>query len=178
VNNSVKTRQIFTLFHELAHLLFHTSGINTLSDEPDQDLPPPDHQIEIVCNRFAAEFHLPAAQFEADMGKLLPTENTAELLANRYHVSRESIFRRFLDRGDITPEEYRRAADLWAGQRQTGSGGNHYWTKIAYLGSNYINLAFSRYYQNRISEPELADYLDTKVKNLPKLESYFARKVV
>ena len=30
VNNSAtKTRQIFTLFHELAHLLFHTSGIDT-----------------------------------------------------------------------------------------------------------------------------------------------------
>lgn len=178
VNNSVKTRQIFTLFHELAHLLFHTSGINTLSDEPDEDLPPLDRHIEIVCNRFAAEFLLPAAQFEADIRGLAPTEQTAALLANRYHVSRESIFRRFLDRGDITREEYRRSADLWAGQRQVGSGGNHYWTKIAYLGTNYINLAFSRYYQNRISEPELADYLDTKVKNLPKLESYFSRKVV
>jgi len=177
VNNSVKTRQIFTLFHELAHLLFHTSGINTLSDEPDEGLPPPDRQIEVVCNRFAAEFLLPAVQFEADIRGLPPSEETAALLADRYHVSRESIFRRFLDRGDITQEDYRLAADRWAGQRQAGSGGNHYWTKIAYLGTNYINLAFSRYYQNRISEPELADYLDTKVKNLPKLESYFTRKI-
>ena len=86
------------------------------------------------------------------------------------------MFRRFLDRGDITQEDYRPAAAQWAEQRQEGSGGNHYWTKIAYLGTNYINLAFSRYAQNRISEIELADYLDTKVRNLPKLESYLLRK--
>ncbi|PQO23090.1 ImmA/IrrE family metallo-endopeptidase [Rhodobacteraceae bacterium WD3A24] len=178
VNNSVKTRQIFTLFHELAHLLFHTSGINTLSDEPDEELAMPDKQVEVVCNRFAAEFLVPAEQFDADTVGLPPTEETATFLANRYHVSRESMFRRFLDRGDISVEEYQRAADRWAGQRQPRTGGNHYWTKIAYLGTNYVNLAFSRYYQNRISEPELAEYLDTKVKNLSKLESYFARKVV
>jgi Zn-dependent peptidase ImmA (M78 family) len=32
-NSSTKTRQMFTLFHELAHLLFHTSGIDTIHDE-------------------------------------------------------------------------------------------------------------------------------------------------
>ena len=100
------------------------------------------------------------------------------MLARRYHVSRESVYRRFLDRGDITQEEYLRAAERWIGQRQTGTGGDYYWNKIAYLGTNYINLAFSRYYQNHISEVQLADYLDTKVKNLSKLEDYFSRKVV
>ena len=40
VNNSnAKTRQIFTLFHELAHLLFHTSGIDLLIDDFIQRLP-------------------------------------------------------------------------------------------------------------------------------------------
>ena len=34
VNNSAaKTRQIFTLFRELGHLLFHTSGIDPLDDQ-------------------------------------------------------------------------------------------------------------------------------------------------
>src|SRR3546814_17029352 len=31
-NSSAKTRQIFTYFHELAHLVFHTSGIAKVRD--------------------------------------------------------------------------------------------------------------------------------------------------
>lgn len=176
-NSSSKTRQIFTLFHELAHLLFHTSGINTRSHEPDEDLSPFGRRIEVICNRFAAEFLLPMSRFKKDIRDYPPNEETAKLLADRYHVSQESIFRRFLDSNLITPDEYQHFAQRGEKQYQ-GRGGNYYWTKITYLGTNYINLAFSRYRQNRISEPELADYLDTRVKNLPQLENYFFRKIL
>ena len=178
VNNSVKTRQIFTLFHELAHLLFQTSGINTVSGAPEDDLPLSSREIEVICNLFAAEFLLPESRFEEEFRGLLPNEQSAAFIANRYHVSRESIFRRFLDRGLVTQNDYLEAAKNWGAQRQASSGGNHYWTKISYLGTNYLNLAFSRYHQNRITEVELADYLDIKVKNLTKLEDYYLRKVV
>lgn len=178
VNNSVKTRQIFTLFHELAHLLFHTSGIDTVENAQLENTYSDEQQIEVICNKFAAEFLLPEGRFLLDIAQLEFNEETAVFLANRYHVSREFIFRRFLERKAITSEEYVEAAQRWASQRNSGSGGNHYWTKIAYLGTNYMGLAFSKYYQNKISEPELADYLDTKVKNLSKLETYYAQKVV
>ena len=56
------------------------------------------------------------------------------------------------------------------------SGGDHYNTKIAYLGTEYINLAFQRFYQNRIDYNQLADILDTKPKNLTWLEEYVSRK--
>jgi len=55
-NSSSKTRQIFSLFHELAHLIFHTSGIDTIADNHVPALPNPARRIEILCNRFAAEF--------------------------------------------------------------------------------------------------------------------------
>ena len=176
VNNSAKSRQIFTLFHELAHLLFQTSGIDALVDESGRGLPPHLKQIEVVCNSFAAEFLLPSVRFESDIVGMSPSEQTASILADRYHISREFIFRRFLDRGDISEGEYLSAAQRWAEQRGDGEGGNYYWTKIAYLGTGYLGLAFSRFRQNRITEPELADYLDTKVRNLSKLEDYLARK--
>lgn len=177
VNNSAKSRQIFTLFHELAHLLFHTSGIDPLIDGPNDGLPFNLRRIEVVCNSFAAEFLLPNSRFEAEIVRMPPTEQTASVLADRYHLSREFIFRRFLDRGDISEEEYLSAAQRWADQLGQGSGGNYYWTKIAYLGTNYLGLAFSRFRQNRITEPELADYLDIKVRNLSKLEDHLARKL-
>ena len=176
-NSSSRTRQIFTLFHELAHLLFHTSGIDTHDGEPGEDLSPSGRRIEVICNRFAAEFLLPMSRFKKDIRGQTPNEETAKLLADRYHISRESIFRRFLDSNLIAADEYPNFVQTGEERRQ-GRGGDYYWTKITYLGTNYIDLAFSRYHQNRISEPELADYLNTKVKNLPQLENYFFRKIL
>jgi len=108
-------------------------------------------------------------------GKLNTTfEAAAEHLAALFHVSRETIYRKFLDRLWITQTEYRRAVDVWNAQRQEGgSGGNHYRTKIAYLGREYIELAFRQYYHNKIDDEQLADYLDTKSKNVGALEEYF-----
>jgi len=174
-NRSAKTRQIFTLFHELAHLIFHTSGIDTRGDEYIPALSGDAQRIEIICNRFAAQFLVPDEAFEVAFRGKPASEDTAEELARLFHVSREFIFRKFLDRELIDQATYTQAARMWAEQGGGGSGGNWYYTKIAYLGRGYINLAFSQYYQNRIDEIQLADYLDTKPRNLSSLEEYFAR---
>jgi Zn-dependent peptidase ImmA (M78 family) len=175
-NSSAKTRQIFTLFHELAHLIFHTSGIDTLRDEFVSHLAGDARSIEILCNRFASEFLLPEHIFAAVMQGQAPIEPTAERLAALFHVSREFVFRRFLDHRWIGQATYDEAAQRWSGQRQgSGHGGDYYWTKLAYLGRDYVALALSQYRQNRIDELQLADYLDTKPKNLAGIEDYFAR---
>jgi Zn-dependent peptidase ImmA (M78 family) len=178
VNNSAaKTRQIFTLFHELAHLLFRTSGIDPLDDHYVERLPDRPRHIEVLCNRFAAEFLLPERAFEEAFAGQRPTEQTAETLAGRFHVSRELIFRKFLDRNLITREDYGRAARRWGAQKQEGSGGNPYWSKLAYLGRDYVALAFNQYHQNHIDETQLGEYLDMKPKNVGTLEEYFVRGV-
>jgi Zn-dependent peptidase ImmA (M78 family) len=177
VNNSnAKTRQIFTLFHELAHILFHTSGIDVLTDDFMQRLPADAQRIEIICNRFAAEFLLPENVFETAFAGRPPTEATAEDLADFFHVSREFIYRKFRDRNLISSAEYERASRRWAEQQNGGDGGgNYYYTKMAYLGSGYINLALSQYYQNRISDTQLAEYLDIKPRNISTFEEYVLR---
>lgn len=175
-NSSTKTRQIFTLFHELAHLLFHTSGIDTLEDRYIPTLPDHQKRIEILCNRFAAQFLVPETAFTQAMAGRDRTERTAELLAARFHVSREVIYRKFLDRRWIEQAEYTRAVEEWAGQRQTGgSGGDFYWNKISYLGRDYMALAFNQYYQNKIDDEQLGEYLDTKPKNIGTLQEYFTK---
>jgi Zn-dependent peptidase ImmA (M78 family) len=177
VNNSAaKTRQIFTLFHELAHLLFHTSGIDTIGHKYIPALPAPARRIEVLCNRFAAQFLVPEAAFRDAIAGLDRSETTAELLAARFHVSREFVYRKFLDQGMITQEAYIEAADRWADQRISGgSGGNPYWTRIVYLGREYIKLALSQYHQNRIDQRQLAEYLDSKPRHVATLEEYFSR---
>ncbi len=175
-NTTAKARQIFTLFHELAHLLFHTSGIDTLNDDYIDTLPKDDKRIEVICNRLAARLLVPENVFDRAFEGHPASEATAEELAALFKVSREFIFRKFLDRELISEDDYKRAAKRWAAQKKPGKGGDHYNTKIAYLGPEYINLAFSQYYRNRIDHAQLADYLDTKPKNLATLEEYASRR--
>lgn len=173
-NTTTKTRQIFTLFHELAHLLFHTSGIDTLEDDYIDMISRDERRIEIICNRLAARLLVPEAVFERAFTGQPATEATAEELARLFKVSREFIFRKFLDRDLISQADYESAARRWAAQQRPGSGGDHYRTKMAYLGPDYVRLAFTRFYQNQIDEAQLADYLDTKPRNLARLEEYAA----
>ena len=176
MNFTVFAKQIFTLFHELAHLLFHTSGVDTTGDGFVNELAGDDRRIEVICNRMAACLLVPEQRFDATLAGQAPTEATAADLAQLFSVSREFIFRKFLDRDLITPAEYDQAARRWAEQGPRGSGGDHYNTKIAYLGTEYINLAFQRFYQDRIDYNQLADILDTKPKNLTRLEEYVSRR--
>ena len=54
VNNSMSdTRQIFTLFHEIAHLLYLTGGIDYIDDYYLEDIEGDKKNIEIFCNAFA-----------------------------------------------------------------------------------------------------------------------------
>ena len=46
---------------------------------------------------------------------------------------------------------------------------------IAYLGPDYVNLALRQYYQNRIDETQLAEYLDIKPRNVSAFEEYALR---
>ena len=107
------------------------------------------------------------------MGDQTASTSLAESLARKFCVSREVILRRFLDRGLVSRAEYEAAKDERDNQSakgRGGGGGNFYRTRIAYLGEEYISLAFKRFYQDRIDEEELADYLAIKPKHIEQLE--------
>jgi Zn-dependent peptidase ImmA (M78 family)/transcriptional regulator with XRE-family HTH domain len=176
-NTSSKTRQIFSYFHELAHLIFHTSGVDRVKDSYIARLAGDEKRIEILCNRFASYFLLPDDVFERAFADREANESTAEYIAAQFHVSREVVFRRFLDKELISQTKYLEAVQRWNAQRSGESkrGGNHYWTKLSYLGPEYVSLALSQFHQNRIDETKLADYLDVRPKNLGTLESYFEK---
>lgn len=175
-NTSAKSRQVFTVFHELSHLMFHTSGIDSVDDDYISSLSSENTRIEVVCNEFAGQFLVPDDAFQSESFGLPANEGTAEHLARRFCVSREVIFRRFLDRGLITQLEYSEAAERWKEDRGSGpDGGNYYNTQMAYLGQSYVRLAFEKYYQNRFDIIQLADYLNVQPKNVQSLEERFLR---
>ena len=180
LNNAMpKTRQIFTLFHELAHLLFGTGGIDKVEDDYLGLLSGVDLQIERFCNRFAAAFLVPDSDFDRRIDGYKFDEYSIYELAKRYSVSREVVLRKLRDRHLINSETYRTYVSKWAdelGSRKKNSGGgNYYSTRASYLGKQYLNLAFGKYYQNQISIGQLADYLNVRVSNISGIEEAMSR---
>ena len=173
-NNKAKNRQIFTLFHELAHLLMHTGGVDTRHDDYIEYLTGNNRRIEILCNRFAAEFLVPSGDFQArQAGKPIHDGAIGEW-AGLYGVSRETILRRLLDWGRVSQQDYEEKTRQWRKERKesSGSGGNYYLTRGAYLGEKYIEAVFSSYHTGKVSLEQAADYLDVKTRNVAGMEEW------
>jgi Zn-dependent peptidase ImmA (M78 family) len=174
INNSTAfTRQIFTLMHELAHILFDVSGITRVDSSFVEDLSGEAGRIEVACNRFAAEVLLPESVFPWSRFSQAPYDEAVAEVAVRFKVSREVILRRLLDAGHVSRSEYREKTWEWFLEYQTaerGAGGNYYNTQAAYLGKAFLDLAFSQFHAGRVSLPELADHLGIKARNVGRLE--------
>ena len=54
------------------------------------------------------------------------------------------------------------------------STGYYYNTHHAYLGQRYVDLAFTRYHQQRFDRRQLAEYLNMKPRSLPTFAELFA----
>lgn len=174
-NSTSKTRQVFSLFHELAHLLFQINGISKFDTSYIAQLAPPERRIEQFCNVLAAELLMPSADFDAQLREYgAIDERTVERLAGRYSVSREVVFRRLLDKGLVTQAQYEEKAAQWAAQagEREGPGGNYYATQATYLGERYLKLVFGRHYQGQLSLEQVADYLGVKTKSVAGLEEF------
>jgi Zn-dependent peptidase ImmA (M78 family) len=179
VNNSMpKSRQIFTIFHELAHLLYRSGGIDVLSETFFRQLSGQYSKIEVKCNQFTGEFLLPESILKEEL--LIVNGKIIENLAFRFKVSKEVVLRRYLDLHLIDIKEYKDFTTQWKESFENKkdravSGGNYYLTQMVYLGKTYIDLAFRKYFQDKISIDNLADYLGIKVKNIPTFEDYCLR---
>ncbi|NJL71634.1 MAG: ImmA/IrrE family metallo-endopeptidase [Candidatus Competibacteraceae bacterium] len=164
-NNMPKTRQAFTMFHELAHLLMQTGGVDASDEDYIQHMDGDNKRIEVLCNQFAAEFLVPRRDFEDRSAGERIDNSMIENWANLYCVSRETILRRLFDQRRIDQSYYDSMVRQWS-ESQAGAGGpggDYYNNKGAYLGGRYIEAVFRRYHQGRISVDQVADYLGEKV---------------
>jgi Zn-dependent peptidase ImmA (M78 family) len=105
------SRQIFTLFHELAHLLLRSGGIDFRSRTITKSFSGQYHNIEVICNRFANEFLVPQEVFDTFEPKI--TESNISNLADYFSVSREVILRNYFERGLVDQLQYETLADKW-----------------------------------------------------------------
>jgi Zn-dependent peptidase ImmA (M78 family) len=183
INNShPKNRQIFTLFHELCHLLLKQSFLDIMTEQSWLDNHVYLGKEESLCNSLASEILVPVEHLVSQVGAAHVDETLVDQLSDSYHVSREVIARKLLDQGLVSRRSYEEMIHKWYSVRERTSAeldksnGNYYNTKSSYLGDSYISVVLRNYYQGKIDIAQAADYLDIKPKSFPGLEEKFLER--
>ena len=187
INNSISfARQIFTLFHELYHLIKDTSGAEIIRDDYYVMLNQAQSDIEHSCDTFANMFLVPPDDFQVELQKTRLDEHGIEELAKLYSVSREAIMYKLWKLGKITSDDYTALKEAFYGEAirekkpkkdGTSGGGNYYSTKLSYLGQRYTGEVFKQYFSGKIDSIRASEMLQSKVDHLPRLESAYFRGV-
>jgi Zn-dependent peptidase ImmA (M78 family) len=130
-----KAAQMFTLAHELAHIWL---GRSALSDAGP--ISSSAHNVEIWCNRVAAELLVPLALLREEYRSSAELRGEVDRLARRFKVSTLVILRRIHDAGGLTREQ------LWEAYREElarlraipgGSGGDFYLTQAVRVSKRF-----------------------------------------
>ena len=189
-NSRPPVRQIFSLFHELAHLLIGANGLIQSNMFHGGIFRGGTIQaIEDFCDQFAGEFLVPSNDFENRLNFFTNyNDKTIEELAHYYKVSRPVILLKLVKKGILTRENYWQRINQWVEEykyqiqgktgRKTSSGGSYYNTRATYLGYRFMELAFGKYHDGHCSVEQLAEHLNVKVKHLPQLEDCLLRKAL
>ena len=176
-NSNHESRQIFTLFHEVAHLLLKTGGIDKTKQSYTKGLLP-DHE-EVICNRFAAEFLVPKEHFIENYHHKDINDETIIDLAHHYCVSRYVILRRYLDTGKTSKSFYASQSEEYEAQFQKEHGSTPvipppYFTQVNYHSESYLQLIFQNYYNNTITENKISEYIPG-IKDIGKFEERYLK---
>lgn len=185
VNNyHAQARQIFTMLHELAHVLL---GVNTVTLEGIDDSPESGEAyraVERYCDRFTSALLVPNEQLLKDLRENGPVLDQIPHLAQRYSVSREVIARRFLDLQWITKADYLELSKSYNREFQESKtsksktkGPSYYRTQASYLGDPFLNTVFSAYHQGRVTLDQVALHLGITPKNVQGFEDIWLRKI-
>ena len=167
------TAKIFTLFHELGHVLLNEGGLCDLSEKTSL-------QIEMWCNSFSAEMLIPTAELlqmnividQKLKGEKIWSKKDLIELGNHFHVGPLAILRSLLENKLTTLAYYKDRHQAWNkpsfGRAKKPEGRNIAKETIKEKGRTYISLAFSAFDQNRIDIKDLSDFLGVKLSYIPK----------
>ncbi len=170
--------KIFSLFHELAHILLNeTSGICDMIEDAHSP------KIEQFCNRFAGAFLVPASEL---LNQTLVQQNkdfnawenrTLNSLADKFGVSKEVILRRLLILGRTSSLFYNNWREKNVKEyRPFGKGGkNPIKICVQERGKKYITMVLAAYNQDKISTLDVADYMGVKIDQIPKVRELISK---
>ena len=164
--------RIFTLIHELTHIMLRSAGVCNLRDGDE---------VEVFCNAVAGETLVPSQLlkneplFKEHAGKAEWSDDSVKTLASRYAVSREVVLRRLLSLGIISNGFYQRKREAlikeYAAQvRKSAGGPSQEAMAIGRAGKSFSRLVIDSYRQEKISPVDASQYLGIKIKYLEKVE--------
>ncbi|HEU4509598.1 MAG TPA: XRE family transcriptional regulator [Pyrinomonadaceae bacterium] len=173
-------RRIFTMLHEMVHLMLRTGGICTLREV---------QAIEVFCNEVAGEALVPQAWLLAetvvrDHGRQTEwPDGLIQALARRYRVSRETILRRLLVAGYTTQRFYEAKREQYkleyearveAAARQIKESDKEIrispsTVAVYESGRMFIQLVLESYRRDKITLSQVSDYLEVRTKHLDRI---------
>lgn len=167
--NDPPSIKLFSLFHEVCHLLRRSSGICSIDYEVEKDF-----KEEAYCNQFSAEFLVPSEDFKKELKPYLPIQDDAiqyleELTSNLskiYGVSKQVILLRLLYLGCITFQKYSEFKKYLEGKERKLQFGKRNWEKVFKnrIGNVVLKKVKTSLIKNEISFYEALNILDLKVK--------------
>ena len=180
--------RVFTLFHELAHIALNLGGLCDLHETSQASAKSAD-RLETFCNAVAAAAIMPANDIlslsivqhssrESDW-----TTNELDSLASKYKISTEALLLRLISLQKASWDLYwRRKSELeniYAEaraqqqeiQKESDGGPPYYRIKARNIGHGYAHAVLDAYRSRAISSLDVADYLQVKFNQIPKLES-------
>jgi len=175
--------QLFTLVHELAHVWMGQPGLSNL-EGLGRRARTPDAQVEVFCNRVAAEALVDQnvfAELWASADAQLDLQQRVEWVSGKLKVSEEAVARRLMDRGQITVERYRELRSFYgerwralrrrerARLRESPGGPSYYVVKVAAIGRSFTQTVAAAYHRGDISGRDASGLLGVKINHLTDL---------
>lgn len=178
VKDSLNGR-VFTMFHELAHILLRQGGVCDLDENGGR--PADAQQVEIFCNHSAGAALVPSERLLAEpVVRRRPQrsdwpDEEVHWLADRYGVSREVVLRRLLIVGKTSQRFYevQRQAYLEeyrAAEKKPGFALPHTMA-VSVAGYAFVGLVLENFRQETISASDVAELLDVRLKHLSRIEA-------
>lgn len=173
------TARIFTLFHEVGHLITRTDAACTRFILPSDS----EVAVERWCERFAAEFLVPAEALRTVASSLGVAERRSvqegvqvvRRIAARFKVSVRAVSLRLQEIGMAPPTLYnavvREFEDLDWNPSGGGGGQSAPVKRLGQLGERIPGILFDASSEGRITDAELADYLHLTIGQLDELRS-------
>lgn len=173
------TQQVFTLMHELAHLLLHKTS--SIDDEEDLH----SHQgREYEANNFAGRVLVSdhfLEQIDLSMKPDTASEYSAwlDLYKKKWGVSTEVILRRLSDESMISVDDYENYRTWLKNQKAIeksgGSRGYRHREPKHIFGNRYVRTIFDAKNSKKLTLAKASSYLDNlKIKDLHQLERHIA----